>query len=55
MKSVAGELAAEEEERQVGADDRDRQQDALGDAQAGAGEQVVGQRVAGEALEDAPG
>ena len=50
---VTGELAAEQEERHVGADDRDRLEEAVGDPQAGAGEQVVRQRVAGEALEHA--
>ena len=45
----AGELAAEEEERDVGADDRDGLDHAVDDAQAVAGEQVIGERVAGEA------
>ena len=49
----AGELAAEEQERHVGADDRLRQDEAFGGADAGAGEQVVGERVAGEPLEGA--
>ena len=53
MIDVARELAAEQEERHVGADDRDRLHEAVRDPQAGAGQQVVGQRVAGEALEDA--
>jgi hypothetical protein len=48
---VAGEQPAEDEVRHVRADDRDRQDDALHDPQAGAGEQVVRQRVAAEALE----
>ena len=52
MKSRARELAAEDEEHQVGADDRDRLDDARDDADADAGEQVVGERVAGEALEE---
>jgi hypothetical protein len=47
---VARELPAEQEERQVGADDRDRQQHTLEDPQPGAGQQVVGQRVAEQAL-----
>ena len=51
-EDLAGELAAEDEEAQVGADHRDRQDDARRDPQAGAGEQVVGQGVAGEALDD---
>ena len=50
---AARELAAEEEERQVRADDRHRQDRALHEADAGAGEQVVGERVAGEAGEHA--
>lgn len=45
------ELAAEHEERQVGAHDRDRQHDALRGAQTGAGQQVAGERVAAEALQ----
>ena len=53
MKSVPGELPAEHERAQIGADDRDRLDDAVGDPQAGAGEQVVRQRVAGEAFEKA--
>ena len=52
-QDVTGELPAEEEELDVGADDGDRADDAVGDPQPGAREQVVGQRVAGEALEDA--
>ena len=51
MKSGPGELAAEHERAQIGADDRYRLDDAVGDAKAGAGEQVVGKRVAGEAFE----
>ena len=50
---VARELAAEQEERHVGADHRGRLHQAVRDPQPGAGEQVVGQGVAGEALEDA--
>ena len=50
---LAGELAPEHEERHVAAQHRGRLDDAVGDPQAGAGEQVVGQGVAGEALEDA--
>ena len=53
MMSVPGELAAEQEERHVGADDRLRLQEAVGGADAGAGEQVVGERVAGEPFERA--
>ena len=53
MIDVARELAAEEEERHVGADDRAGLDEAVRGADAGAGEQVVGQRVAGEALEGA--
>ena len=53
MIDVARELAAEEEERHVGADDGHRLHEAVRGADAGAGEQVVGQRVAGEALERA--
>ena len=51
----AGELPAEQEERQVRADHRDTHQHALGDPHAGAGQQVVRHRVAEEALEDAEG
>ncbi len=47
--TVPGELAAEEEERDVRADDRDGLDDAVDDAQAVAGEQVIGEGVAGEA------
>ena len=50
---LARELATEHEERHVGADDRRCLHEAVGDPHAGAREQVVGQRVAGEALEDA--
>ena len=46
----ARELAAEEEERDPGADERDALDHAVDDAQAVAREQVVGERVAGEAL-----
>ena len=45
----AGELAAEQEERDPGADDRDALDHAVDDAEAVAGEQVIGERVAGEA------
>ena len=47
------ELAAEEEERHVGADHGHRLHEPVGGSDAGAGEQVVGERVAGEALEGA--
>jgi hypothetical protein len=47
------ELAAEQEVRDVGADDRDALGDALGDPQARAGELVVGERVAEQALDHA--
>ena len=47
---VAGELAAEQQVRGPGADDRDALDHAVDDAQAVAREQVVGERVAGEAL-----
>ena len=50
---LARELAAEEEEAHVGAHDRHRLHEAVRGADTGAGEQVVGQRVAGEALEGA--
>ena len=46
----AGELAAEEQERGPRADQRDALDHAVDDAQAVAREQVVGKRVAGEAL-----
>ena len=48
---LARELAAEEEERHVAADDRRGLHEAVRRAEAGAGEQVVGQRVAGESLQ----
>jgi hypothetical protein len=47
---AGGELAAEQQEGHPGADQRDRQRDRVEDPQADAAEQVVGQRVAGEAL-----
>ncbi len=50
---VPGELTAEEEERRVGAYDGDRLHEPVRGPDAGAGQQVVGQRVAGEALEGA--
>ena len=50
---LAGELSAEQEHVDVGADDRDRLRHALGDPQAGAGQQVVRQRVPEQALQDA--
>ncbi len=50
---AARELAAEEEERQVRADDRHGQDRALHEADTGAGEQVVRERVTGEAGEHA--
>ena len=53
MTSVAGELAAEEEERRLGADQRDRADQAVDEPEAGARQQVVGQGVAGEALDQA--
>ena len=49
---VTGERPAEQEERQVGADDRDALQDALEDPQAGAGQLVVGQRVTEKSLDE---
>ena len=49
---VAGELPAPQERHQVAADERDRLGDGVADAQARARDQVVGQRVADEALED---
>jgi hypothetical protein len=52
---LAGERAAEQEEREVGADYRDLLHDALEDPQAGAGQQIVGQRVAEQALEQTEG
>ena len=51
---VAGELAAEQEHRQVRADDRRGQDRALDEADTGAGQQVVRQRVAGEARRTCP-
>jgi hypothetical protein len=48
----AGELGAPDEEREVGADDRDRHHHAVGNREPHPGEQVVGQRVAAEALQD---
>ncbi len=50
---VAGELAAEHEERHVGADDGSRLDQAVRDPQPGARQQVVGEGVAREPLEDA--
>ena len=50
---LTGELTAEEQEHHPGTDDRDGLGDRVGDPQAGAGQQVVRQGVAGEALEDA--
>ena len=47
------ELPAEQEEGHVGADDRGGLHEPVGGADTGSGEQVVGQRVAGEALERA--
>jgi hypothetical protein len=44
-----GELAVEEQEGAPCADDGDRLDDAAGDLQAGPGEQIVGEGVAGEA------
>ena len=44
--------AAEEQRRDPGPDERDRQEQRVGDAQAGRREQVVGERVAGEAVGD---
>ena len=45
----AGEFSAEEEERDLRADHRDGLDHAVDDAEAVAGEQVIGERVAGEA------
>ena len=45
----ARELASEEEERDVGSHQRQRLQDAVDDSQTVAGEQVIGEGVAGEA------
>ena len=50
--SSRGELAAEEQERGPRADDRDRQGDGVGDPQSRARQEIVGQRVPGEAVED---
>ena len=50
--AAARELAAPEERDQVAADEGDRLGDGVADAQPGARDQVVGQRVADEALED---
>ena len=50
---VTRELPAEQEERHVRPDHGHRLHEAVGCPDAGAGEQVVGQRVAGEALERA--
>ncbi|GAA5770437.1 hypothetical protein Aros01_06964 [Streptosporangium roseum] len=47
---LAGVFAAEEEEGDPGADQRQGDRHALGDPQTGAGEQVVGEGVAGQAL-----
>ncbi len=49
----AGELAAEQEHRDVGTDDRHRQDRALGEPDTGARQQVVRERVAGETGEHA--
>ena len=48
----AGEVAAEEEEREVGADERDREHDRVRDPDTRARDEVVGQRVAEEAVHD---
>ena len=47
-----GELAAEQQRRQPRPRERNRQRDRVGDAQPGAGQLIVEQRVAGEAVED---
>ena len=52
MMSWRGELAPEEQERDPRADDGHGQGDGVGDPQARARQQVVGQRVAAEAVED---
>jgi hypothetical protein len=52
---VPRELPAEQEERHVGADQGDGEQHALEDAQPGAGEQVVGERVAEQAFGERQG
>jgi hypothetical protein len=49
---VTRELAAEHEELEVGADHRDRPHHPVGDPQAGARQEIVRQRVAGEALQE---
>src|SRR5690606_40915923 len=49
----ARELPTKYRRRRPRADHRDREHDRRGDPQAGAGEGVVGERVAGEALEEA--
>jgi hypothetical protein len=54
-EQMPGELAAEDEERHIGAHDRDRQQHALEDPHPGTGQQVIGQRVPGVALDDGQG
>ena len=48
---VAGKLTAEHEERQPGSDDRDAEDDAVNDAQARAGEHVIGQGITGPAAD----
>ena len=50
---VPRELSPEEEEGEIRAHDRHGQDRALREAEAGAGEQVVGERVAGQAGDDA--
>lgn len=50
-EGLTRELAAEQEEADVGADHRDTQHDGLGDPQTVAGQQVVDHRVAEEALD----
>ena len=52
MIAVAGEVAPEEEEGHVAADERDRLHDREGDPDAGARDEVVGERVAEEAVEN---
>ena len=47
-----GELTAEQQRRDPRSDDRDRQRDGIGDAQPGARQLIVEQRVAGEPVED---
>ena len=46
-------IAAEQQEAEPGPDEGDRLDDGVADAHAGAGEQVVGQRVADEPFDDA--